>query len=237
MFTATPATVVPPDVPVSSPVSTDSITSVAPPPTAGQPDGATRNAPTPPRQERRAEQAPRRPTPVTTQPAVGSSDSVRPAPSRIDSSGTPLVQKAETTTRVPPITPPPVSAGESPITRQPASSLNTPVRTPAEDVTAVIQSYARALGAGEMTAARRLYQNMPNDQREGLERLWAGGGTIAPNWTISDIVVTGDVATARVSGVNVFVAGRGRTPERIVVGLPAPLERRNNEWRLVALVN
>jgi hypothetical protein len=34
-----------------------------------------------------------------------------------------------------------------------------------------------------------------------------------------------------------FVAGRGQTPERIVVALRARLERRNNEWRLVALIN
>jgi hypothetical protein len=115
--------------------------------------------------------------------------------------------------------------------------METPVRSAADDVTAVIQSYARALGAGDMAAARRIYQTMPNDQRQGLERLWAGGGTIAPSWSVNDIVITGDVATARVSGVNVFVSGPGRTSERIAVALRARLERRNNEWRLVALVN
>ena len=121
--------------------------------------------------------------------------------------------------------------------RQPASSINTPVRTPAEEVTGVIQSYARALGASDMAAARRIYQTMPNDQRQGLERLWAAGGTIAPDWSVNEIVITGDVATARVTGVNMFVSGRGQTPERIVVALRARLERRNNEWRLVALIN
>jgi hypothetical protein len=45
------------------------------------------------------------------------------------------------------------------------------------------------------------------------------------------------VATARVSGFNVFVSGRGQTPQRINVALRARLERRNNEWRLVALIN
>jgi hypothetical protein len=103
-------------------------------------------------------------------------------------------------------------------------------------VTAIIQAYARALGASDLAAARRIYQ-MPNDQREGLERLWAAGGTIGPNWSVSDIAVAGDVATARVSGFNVFVSGRGQTPQRINVALRARLERRNNEWRLVALIN
>jgi serine/threonine protein kinase len=239
MFTGTPDTVSNPEASVTPTRSADAVVSVPPPPTVTQPDSATRSPSTPPREERRAEQPPQRPAPVTTAPAVASRDSVRPAPAstRGDSSGTPLVQKTESTSRIPSIVPPPVTAGESPLTRQPVSSLTTPVRTAAEDVTAVIQSYARALGAGDMAAARRIYQTMPNDQRQGLERLWAGGGTIAPDWTISDIVVTGDVATARVSGTNVFVAGRGRTPERIAVALRARLERRNNEWRLVALVN
>ena len=88
-----------------------------------------------------------------------------------------------------------------------------------------------------MAAARRIYQTMPNDQREGLEALWNAGGSIAPSWTISDVVVTGDVATARVSGTNMVVAGRGQAATRIPVSLRARLERRNTEWRLVALIN
>ena len=237
MFTGSPGVVSPREVSVNSPQTGGPVVSTAPPPTVSRPESVPRSSSAPSSQERRREQAPQRPTPVTTAPAVASHDSVRPPPARLDSSGTALLPKAETTVRVPPIAPPPVSAGESPLTRQPASSMETPVRSAAEDVTAVIQSYARALGTGDMAAARRIYQTMPNDQREGLERLWAGGGTIAPNWSVSDIVVTGDVATARVSGVNVFVSGRGRTPERIAVALRARLERRNNEWRLVALVN
>ena len=234
MFTGSPAPVVSPDVTVPAPAAADS-TSVAPPPTVSKSESSTLTPPAP-RQERRTQQPPQRPAPVTTAPAVASGDSVRPAPTRADSSGIPAVQKAETTVRVPPIAPPPVSAGESPLTRQPASSMNTPVRSAADDVTAVIQSYARALGAGDLAAARRIYQTMPNDQRLGLENLWAAGGTITPTWTISDIVITGDVATAQVSGVNIFAA-RGQTPERIPVSLRARLERRNNAWRLVALVN
>jgi serine/threonine protein kinase len=236
MFTGSPETVSPQDASISSPQTADSVVSTAPPPTVSRPESSARSpsAPTP---ERRATQPPPRPAPVTITPAVATRDSVPPAPTRADSSGTPPSQKAEATVSVPPIAPPPVSAGDSPLTRQPASSMETPVRSAADDVTAVIQSYARALGAGDMAAARRIYQTMPNDQRQGLERLWAGGGTIAPSWSVNDIVITGDVATARVSGVNVFVSGPGRAPERIAVALRARLERRNNEWRLVALVN
>ena len=225
--------------PTAPPVKAESVVSTPPPPApaVARADSTPQKA-TPPRQERRVEQAPvRNSTTAAPSPVVPKPDSVQSATSRIDSSGRALLQKAETTANasVPPIAPPTVS--ESPVSRQPASSLNVPVRTPAEEVTGVIQSYARALGAGDMAAAGRIYQTMPNDQRQGLERLWAAGGTIAPSWTISDIVVTGDVATARVSGSNVVVSGRGQTPTRIPVALRARLERRNNEWRLVALIN
>jgi hypothetical protein len=221
-------------------VAAESVATTPPTPTpsAARVDSTPRTV-TPPRQERRAEQPPVRNSTAAAPPPVISPprDSERPVATRTDSSGTaPLLQKAETTARanVPPIAPPTVS--ESPVSRQPASSISTPVRTPAEEVTAIIQAYARALGASDLAAARRIYQ-MPNDQREGLERLWAAGGTIAPNWSVTDIVVNGDVATARVSGFNVFVSGRGQTPQRINVALRARLERRNNEWRLVALIN
>ena len=227
--------------PTAPQVAAESIATVPPPapaPSTERPDSTPRTV-TPPRQERRVEPPPvRSSTAASRSPAPSPTrDSVRPAATPPDSSRpAPLVQKAETTARanVPPLASPAVS--ESPVSRQPAASINTPVRTPAEEVTAIIQAYARALGASDLAAARRIYQ-MPNDQREGLERLWAAGGTIGPNWSVSDIAVAGDVATARVSGFNVFVSGRGQTPQRINVALRARLERRNNEWRLVALIN
>ena len=100
-----------------------------------------------------------------------------------------------------------------------------------------IQAYARALAGSDLAADMRLYPGMPTDQREGLEALWRGGGAMTPSWSVTDIVITGDVATARVRGSNVVVAGRGQTPSTVPVSLRASLERRGTEWRLVALIN
>jgi hypothetical protein len=104
------------------------------------------------------------------------------------------------------------------------------------EVRALILSFARALGASDLAAARRLYPGMPRDQLEGFQALWKDGVTMTPRWTISDIIVTGNVATARIRGTNVVNVPRAPASE-VPVDLRARLERRGAEWRLVALIN
>ncbi|HEX6944315.1 MAG TPA: protein kinase [Gemmatimonadaceae bacterium] len=147
----------------------------------------------------------------------------------------PPAQKRESTTAIPLVTPPPVSTSTANPQTPPTTAR--PAPDPAGEVTAVIQSYARALAAADLAAARRIYQGMPNEQREGLEAMWRAGGAMQPNWSVTNLVITGEVATANVTGSNVVVTGRGQTPTRVPVSLRARLERRNNEWRLVALIN
>jgi hypothetical protein len=123
-----------------------------------------------------------------------------------------------------------------PITTPPRpSSVAPPAVDEQAAVRALIVAFARALGASDLATARRLYPSMPNEQRQGFEALWRGGATLTPRWTISDIVVDGNVATARIRGTNA-VNQRG-TPSEVPVDLRARLERRGGEWRLVALVN
>jgi serine/threonine protein kinase len=167
--------------------------------------------------------------PVTPDPGRG-------AVQRPESSVTPPLQKAETTASLPLVAPPPVSTSAT-STQSPPPPVTRPVVEPAAEVTAVIQSYGRALASRDLAQARRIYQAMPDDQREGLEALWRAGGTMTPNWSVTDIVITGDVATARVRGNNVVVTGVGQTPSSVPVSLRARLERRGGEWRLVALIN
>jgi len=168
--------------------------------------------------------------------AVSLTDSARGITQRAESVvTTPLVQKADSIPVVPNVSRPPVSAAAT-TTQAPPANVTRPV-DPASEVTSVIQAYARALAGGDLAAARRLYPGMPTDQREGLEALWRGGGAMTPSWSVTDIVITGDVATAQVRGSNVVVAGRGQTPSTVPVSLRARLERRGTEWRLVALIN
>jgi len=131
------------------------------------------------------------------------------------------------------VVPPPLQRSETA-----AAAPAPPLRTVDEkaELTGVIMAYARALEAGDLTQAGRLYPGMPPEQRQGLEAFWKAGGTMRPRWSVSDVVVTGDVATARVQGsTSVNTAQAGTSEQR--VSLRARLERRGTEWRLVALVN
>ena len=184
------------------------------------------------------------PPPVSPAPARGTPagranvpviESPRPTTQRAESSAAPpLQQKAETTVSapLPTVPPPPVNAAST--AAQPAPNVRQ-TADPVAEVAGVIQTYARALAASDLAAARRLYPGMPTDQREGLEALWREGGTMTPNWTVSNVVIDGDVATARVQGNNV-VRMRGQN-STVPVSLRARLERRGGEWRLVALIN
>jgi hypothetical protein len=174
--------------------------------------------------------------PETPTVAPSTPDPGRGAVQRPESSVTPPMQKAETTASLPLVAPPPVSTSAT-STQSPPPPVTRPVVEPAAEVTAVIQSYGRALASRDLAEARRIYQTMPDDQREGLEALWRAGGAMTPNWSVTDIVITGDVATARVRGNNVVVTGIGQTPSSVPVSLRARLERRGGEWRLVALIN
>jgi hypothetical protein len=104
------------------------------------------------------------------------------------------------------------------------------------DVSSAIMAYARALDQGDLTQARRLYPGMTPEQRQDLEAFWNAAGTMRTQWTVSDVVVEGEVATARVRGSTLVTLARQRPSEQ-GVNLRARLERRGTEWRLVALIN
>jgi hypothetical protein len=55
-------------------------------------------------------------------------------------------------------------------------------------------------------------------------------------WTVSDVAIEGDRATASIRGVNTAATPRDRPSEQ-QVSLRARLERRGAEWHLVTLAN
>jgi hypothetical protein len=114
-----------------------------------------------------------------------------------------------------------------------------PAAKPVDDragVESAILAYARALEAGNLAEVHRLYPGMSSEQGQGLEAFWQAGGTMKPRWTVSDVVVNGDRATARIQGSNLVTTARAR-PSEPRVNLRASLERRGAEWRLIAVTN
>jgi hypothetical protein len=111
-----------------------------------------------------------------------------------------------------------------------------PVADPRAEIEAVVQAYARALEAGRLDMAVRLFPAMPADQRQGLEAFYRDGGSMQTRWQVLDVAVAGTTATLRIVGTNVVRTTRtGPSEQR--VALRARLERGSNGWRLVALVN
>jgi hypothetical protein len=103
-------------------------------------------------------------------------------------------------------------------------------------VTSAIQAYARALDQGDLAQVRRVFPGIPLEQRQGLEAFWKAGGDMRTRWTVSDIVVTGDTANARVEGTNTVTPPRERSSEQRV-SWRVRLERQGTEWRIISLAN
>jgi len=225
--------------PAPAPVPTDpgpKLSGTEPPSATPSSAVPERSADTPLRTERLSQPEPPRTATVQEQVPPPSTTSLPDA--KADS---PVV-RAESSA-----TPPIVSS--API-RVPAAELKPPVPTqtapqttvqPAvdhqADVRSLIRAFGNALATGDLAVAQRLYPGMPADQREGLQLVWRNGGSMTPRWTVSDITVDGDIATARIQGTNELIERRGQPVRREPVSLRARLERRGSDWRLVSLVN
>lgn len=227
----------------ASPVAT----AAAPAPALGPPEAAPITPPVrPPAHPPVATQRPADPPPQRAAQVNQAADS---APTNRT-----MVPAAAETARAEAVAPAPAPAptptlapAPSPDTLRPAAAAAvvvpapTPPPAPAAtderaEVAATIQSYARALEAGNLAQARRIFPEMPADQRQGLEALWKSGGSLKPRWTVSEVTVVGDTATARITGVNAVSTPRGGASD-LPVALRARLERRGSGWRLVSLVN
>lgn len=164
-------------------------------------------------------------------PAATSSGATASAPNPSATANSPT-----TSSVTPPLVTSPSVVATAPRSTVPVPSAASVAADDESAVRAAIQSFASALAASDLAAARRAYPAMPNEQREGLQALWKEGGTMIPRWTISGISIDGNTATARIDGANDVVMKRGQN-SKVAVSLRARLERRGGEWRLVSLVN
>ena len=213
--TDTPLVLAPPAAPPATPPASPPAAAGLPAPApADSPASATRVSP-PPRSEVRPRPAPGPATPPPPPPTV-----VTPAP-------------APAPSPAPAPAPPPPAPAPVPPAPPPPAVVTVDERA---GVTSAIQAYARALEQADLAQVRRLFPGISVEQRQGLEAFWKAGGTMQTRWTVSEVVVTGDVATARVEGSNAVTAPRERPSEQRV-SWRARLERQGTEWRIVSLAN
>ncbi|MGE3616479.1 MAG: hypothetical protein AB7L66_11455, partial [Gemmatimonadales bacterium] len=158
---------------------------------------------------------------AVTSPAAAAVDTSAASQSAAAPEPAPVAPPPETVTRPATPSPPPAPA---------------PAPDPNVEVASVIQAYARALEAGRIDLATRLFPTMPADQRQGLEAFYRDGGSMQTRWQVTDIAIAGSIATLRVVGFTVVRTARtGPSEQR--VALRARLERGPDGWHLISLAN
>jgi len=214
--TDTPLAHAPPAAPSATPPA-------APPAAAGLPAPAADSTPS---QTRVSQQriSDTRPRPASPSPAPAPPP---PPPSVVTPAPAPAPSPA------PAPAPPPPAPAPVPPPPPPPAAVTVDERA---GVTSAIQAYARALDQADLAQVRRLFPGISVEQRQGLEAFWKAGGTMQTRWSVSDVVITGDIATARVEGTNAVTAPRERPSEQRV-SWRARLERQGTEWRIISLAN
>ena len=104
------------------------------------------------------------------------------------------------------------------------------------DIEAAIERYREALESGDIGRVQRANPGLTATQREGLVAFFGSGGTLRATWTVRDVVITGDGATATVTGTNRATVPRSKSTDQ-VVSLRVVLERQTAGWRIVRVAN
>ncbi len=107
---------------------------------------------------------------------------------------------------------------------------------PRPGIEAAIDRYRQALESGDLTRVRRAYPGLTVEQRDGLEAFFSSGGRLHATWTVGSVTVTGDSATALITGTNQVTAPRAK-PASEAVHLRIRLEHRGDDWHLLHVDN
>lgn len=95
----------------------------------------------------------------------------------------------------------------------------------------VLKGYGQALTLGDMAEALRRYPSLPASRQELLGGFFATGGRYSVRWKVTDLRVTGNRATAQLSGSTTEIRD-GAFGSTRVVNEQVQLERRGNSWEI-----
>ncbi len=129
----------------------------------------------------------------------------------------------------------------TPKTTEPAASVAAkpvPPAAPPDErpaVRQVISAYAAALAAGDMGELLRTYPGMPSDVQSSLRDYFKAGNSLdTSKWHIGDVVISGNSATAKISGTMAARDHHGKVTNQ-APPKSARLEHGASGWRIVGL--
>ena len=96
----------------------------------------------------------------------------------------------------------------------------------------VIQDYARAIESKDITNVRRVYPGMTAAQEGRFTGFFPGADRLKVTLRVSGVDVTGDNATASVSGTYDFYSPDNHRNMSVPQNLHATLEQVGGAWRL-----
>jgi serine/threonine-protein kinase len=108
--------------------------------------------------------------------------------------------------------------------------------TPAtkEDLTPIVEAYARAIESKDIGAIRRVYPGLTADQARNWTQFFQAARNINVTFRIANVDATGTSADARLVGTYDFLSSDNRT-EHQPEAVTATFHRENGAWRLVAI--
>ena len=237
-----------PATPVATPTPAVQVDSVATPPAAAviPTKRAERLAPKPERPPPNERVAKSTSTPtqskaaakVTRPPIVPPS---RPVQSAADPSPSTVAVAPQIPSAQPVVTQPTVQQGIAAPRPVPPAAQPTqpPPETPpaaptAADVAPVFEAYARAIESRDVSAIRRVYPGLTQDQAHGFEQFFESARKIDVSFRVASVEGTATTADVRVTGRYEYEGSSGRA-ERQGVSFVAALRRDGSAWRLVSL--
>jgi eukaryotic-like serine/threonine-protein kinase len=170
---------------------------------------------------------------VVRQPVASPSRPVQSAP---EPPPTTVAVAPQVTNTQPPVqqgvvTPRPVPPPVQPTQSSPEPAPTAPT---AADVAPVFEAYARAIESRDVSAIRRVYPGLTQDQQRGFEQFFESSRKIDVTFRVASVEGTPTTADVRVTGRYEYEGSSGRA-ERQSVSFVAALRRDGGAWRLVSL--
>jgi hypothetical protein len=121
-----------------------------------------------------------------------------------------------------------------PVATPPNSAATTNADAATAEITAVIDSYARAIESRDMSELRRVYAAITADQASAFSDFFKSTRTLRAALGVKSVRVDGGKGTAHVAGSYEFTTTAGRTQQQ-QVAFDAELRRDGGNWKLVAI--